>query len=79
MKTQNQIIMHYDVYKTGVNKSYQMISIILLKKSVMWWKKLFFHLLDLALVSVQILQWKMFTKKFGLHKFMEESGKGACC
>jgi hypothetical protein len=42
----------------------------------MRWNKLFFYPLDLALVSAQILQWKMCTKKFILYKFMENVAKG---
>jgi hypothetical protein len=40
------------------------------------WKKLFFHLLDLALVNAQILQWEVCTNKFRLYKFIEKVAKG---
>jgi maltodextrin utilization protein YvdJ len=46
------------------------------RKSVKWWKKLFFHLFDLALVNAHILHRKKCTKKFRLHKFVEKVAEG---
>jgi hypothetical protein len=39
-------------------------------------EEIVFHLFDLALVNAHILHWKKYTKKFRLHKFMEEVTKG---
>jgi hypothetical protein len=46
------------------------------RKSVKWWKKLFFHLFDLALVNAHILHRKKCTKKFRLHKLIEKVAEG---
>jgi len=43
-------------YKTGVDRSYQMLSYYSFeRKTIKWWKILFFHLFDLAVVNAHIL------------------------
>jgi maltodextrin utilization protein YvdJ len=60
-------------YKIGVDKSDQILLYYSFqRKSVKWWKKLFSHLFDLALVNAHILHQKRCTKKFRLHKFIEK-------
>jgi hypothetical protein len=61
MKRQNQIQPCIKLVLINLTKCYL---IILLKKSVKLWKKLFLHLFDLALVNAQILHWKKCTKAF---------------
>jgi hypothetical protein len=63
----------HNKYKTGVDRSDQMLSYYSFeRKTVKWWKKLFFHLFDLVVVNSHILhnktskkkrQWKFSTKK----------------
>jgi hypothetical protein len=63
--------MSYNKYKIGVDKSYQLLSYYLFqRKSVKWWKKLFFHLFDLAVVNVHILHRMRSKQKFRLYKFL---------
>jgi hypothetical protein len=46
------------------------------RKSVKCWKKLFFHLFDLALVNAHILHQKKCTEKFRLPKLIEKVAEG---
>jgi hypothetical protein len=76
-KTKRSAVLDYNKYKIGVDKSDQMLSYYSFhRKSVKWWKKLFFHLFDLALVNAHILHQKKYTKKFRLHKFTEKVAEG---
>jgi hypothetical protein len=43
---------------------------------VKWWKKLFFHLFDLALVNAHILHRIRPKQKFRLYKFLEKVAEG---
>jgi maltodextrin utilization protein YvdJ len=76
-KTRPSAVLDYNKYKIGVDKSDQMLLYYSFqRKSVKWWKKLFFHLFSLALVNAHILHWKKCTKKFRLHKFIEKVAEG---
>jgi hypothetical protein len=51
-KTNPTTIMDYNIHKTGVNKSDQMLAYYSFqRKSVKWWMKVFFHLCDLSTVN----------------------------
>jgi hypothetical protein len=76
-KTKPSAVLDYNKYNIGVDKSDQMLSYYSFQRnSVKWWKKLFFHLFNLALVNAHILHWKKCTKKFRLLKFIEKWQKG---
>jgi hypothetical protein len=76
-KTKPSAVLDYNKYKICVDKSDQMLSYYSFqRKSVKWWKKLFFHLFNLALVNAHILHQKECTKKFRLHKFIEKVVEG---
>ena len=64
-------------YKTGVDRSDQMLSYYSFKrKTIKWWKKLFFHLFDLVVVNAHILHNKTSKKKMSLEIFYEKAAKG---
>jgi hypothetical protein len=76
-KTKPSAVLDYNKCKIGVDKSDQMLSYYSFqRKSVKWWKKLFFHLFDLALVNAHILLWEKCTKKFRLQKLTEKVAEG---
>jgi len=72
-KIKPAVVLDYNKNKTGVDRSDQMLSYYTFsRKRVKWWKKLFFHLLYLAVVNAHILykksskkkcHWKFCTKK----------------
>jgi hypothetical protein len=69
-KDKTKTVMDYNMH----NKCDQMYYYS--KKLVMWWKKLFFHLFNLALVNSHILHWKKCIKKFWLHNLLEKVAEG---
>lgn len=67
----------YNKKKIGVDKSDQMMSYYAFRrKSVKWWKKLFFHFFDLALVNAHILHKKQATEKYRLCIFIQKVAEG---
>jgi hypothetical protein len=46
------------------------------RKTIKWWKKLFFHLFDLAVVNAHILQNKTSNKQMSLEIFYEKVPEG---
>jgi hypothetical protein len=69
--------MSYKKHKIGVDKSDQLLSYYSFqRKSVKWWKKLFFHLFDLALVTAHILHQIRTKQKFRPYKFLEMVTEG---
>jgi hypothetical protein len=46
------------------------------RKTIKWWKKLFFHLFDLAVVNAHILHTKTNKKKIKLEIFYEKVAEG---
>jgi len=67
------IVMDYNKYKTGVDRSDQMLSYYSFeRKTIKWWKKLFFHLFDLGVVNAHILHNKTSKKKMSLEIFYEK-------
>jgi hypothetical protein len=55
---------------TGVDRSDQMLSYYTFaRKTVKWWKKLFFHLFDLAAVNAHILHNRSSKEKMSLEIF----------
>jgi hypothetical protein len=42
------------------------------RNSVKWWKKLFFHLCDLAILNTHILHQMKMKENFGLFKFIKK-------
>ena len=49
-------IVDYNKFKCGVDRHDQMLSYhAFQRRSIKWWKKLFFHLLDICVVSTQVL------------------------
>ena len=66
----------YNKYKTGVDRSDQMLSYYSFeRKTIKWWKKLFFHLFDLAVVNAHILHNKTSNKKMS-EIFYEKVAEG---
>jgi len=66
-------VMDYNKYKTGVDRSDQMLSYYSFeRKTIKWWKKLFFHLFDLGVVNAHILHNKTSKKKMSLEIFYEK-------
>ena len=62
---------------TGVDRSDQMLSYYsFARKTIKWWKKLFFHLFDLAVVNAHILHTKTNKKKITLEIFYEKVAEG---
>lgn len=78
-KTKPSAVADYNKYKIGVDKSDQMLSYYSFqRKSVKWWKKLFFHLFDLTLVNAHIIHRKKSrpAEKLRLHKFLQRVAEG---
>ena len=76
-KTKPEAVVQYNKYKIGVDKSDQLLSYYSFqRKSVKWWKKLFFHLFDLAIVNSHILHQKQATQKIRLRQFLEKIADG---
>ena len=70
-------VLDYNKYKTGVDRSDQMLSYYSFsRKTIKWWKKLFFHLFDLAMVNSHILHNKSSKKKISLEMFYEKVAEG---
>jgi hypothetical protein len=62
---------------TGVDRSDQMLSYYTFaRKTVKWWKKLFFHLFTLAAVNAHILRNKSSKEKMLLQIFYKKVAKG---
>jgi len=63
-------MLDYNKYKTGVDRSDQMLAYYSLeRKTINWWKKLIFHLVDLVVFNAQILHNKTCKKKMSLEVF----------
>jgi hypothetical protein len=63
-KAKPSAVLDYNKYKIGANKSDQILSYYSCQiQSVKWWKKVFFHLFDLALVNAHILHRKKMHKE----------------
>jgi hypothetical protein len=65
-------VLDYNKYKIGVDRSDQMLSYYSFSRTTKWWRKLFFHLFDLVMVTAHILhnksnkekcRWKFSMKK----------------
>jgi len=70
-------VLDYNKNKTGVDRSDQMLSYYTFsRETVKWWKKLFFHLLDLAVVNAHILYKKSSKVKMSLEIFYEKVAEG---
>jgi hypothetical protein len=70
-------VVDYNKYKIGVDKSDQLLAYYSFqRKSVKWWKKLFFHLYDLDLLNAHILHRMKCKENFWLNKFMEKVAEG---
>ena len=70
-------VLAYNKYKTGVDRSDQMLSYYSFeRKTIKWWKKLFFHLFDLAVVNAHILYNKASNKQMSLEIFYEKVAEG---
>jgi hypothetical protein len=64
-------------YKTGVDRSDQMLSYYSFeRKTRKWWEKLLFHLFDLVIVNAHIFHNKTSKKKVSLEVFYEKVAKG---
>ena len=76
-KIKPAVVLDYNKYKTGVDRSDQMLSYYTFsRKTVKWWKKLFFHLFDLAVVNAHILHNKSREEKMPLEIFYEKVAEG---
>ena len=76
-KIKPAVVLDYNKNKTGVDRSDQMLSYYTFsRKTVKWWKKLFFHLLDLAVVNAHILYKKSSKEKMSLEIFYEKVAEG---
>jgi hypothetical protein len=70
-------VLDYNKYKTGVDRSDQMLSYYSFeRKMIKWRKKLFFHLSDLAIVNAHILHTNTNKKKLSLQIFYEKVAAG---
>jgi len=70
-------MLDYNKYKTGVDRSDQMLSYYSFeRKTIKWWKKLFFRLVDLVVVNSHILHKKTSKKKMSLEIFYEKVAEG---
>jgi len=70
-------VLDYNKYKTDVDRSDQMLSYYSFeRKTIKWWKKLFFHLFDLAIVNAHIFHNKTSKKKMSLEVFYEKIAEG---
>jgi len=67
----------YNKYKIGMDRSDQMLSYYSFeRKTIKWWKKLFFHLFNLVIVNAHILRNKTSKKKMSLEVFYEKVAEG---
>jgi len=70
-------MLDYSKYKTGVYRSDQRLFYYSLeRKTINWWKKLFFHLFNLVAVSAHILHDKTRKQKMSLEIFYEKVAEG---
>jgi hypothetical protein len=70
-------VLPYNKYKTGVDRSDQMLSYYSFeRKTIKWWKKLFFYLFDLVVVNAHILHNKSSNNKMSLGIFYEKVAEG---
>jgi hypothetical protein len=70
-------VLDYNKYKTGVDRSDQMLSYYSFgRKSIKWWRKLFFHLFDLVMVNAHILHKKSSKEKMSLEMFYAKVAEG---
>jgi len=70
-------VLDYNKCKSVVDRSDQMLSYYSFERKVIkWWKKLFFHLFDLAVVNAHILDTKTNKKKILLEIFSEKVTEG---
>jgi len=76
-KIKPTVVLDYNKNKTGVDKSDQMLSYYTFsRKTVKWWKKLFFHLFELAVVNAHILYKKSRKEKMSLEIFYGKVAEG---
>ena len=69
--------MDFNKYKTGVDRSDQMLAYYSFeRKTIKLWEKLFFHLFDLIVVNAHILHNKTSKKKMSLENFYEKFAEG---
>src|SRR5215510_14050517 len=65
------------MYKTSVDRSDQILSYYTFaRKTVKWWKKRFFHPIDLTVVNAHILYKKSSEAKMSLEIFYEKVAEG---
>ena len=65
-------VLDYNKYKVGVDRSDQLLAYYAYRRrQVKWWKKLFLHLFDLAIVNACILYNTTHAHKLRLQQFME--------
>jgi hypothetical protein len=70
-------VLDYSKYNIGVDRSDQMLSYYSFeRKMIKRWKKLFFHLFNLAIVNAHILHTKMNKKKLLLEILYEKIAEG---
>ena len=76
-KMKPSAVLDYNKYKTGVDRSDQMLSYYSSgRKTIKWWKRLFFRLFDLIVVNAHILHNKTSKKKMLLEIFYEKFAEG---
>lgn len=67
------LILDYNLYKTGVDRNDQLHSYYpFQRKTMKWWKKLFFHVFVMALVNGYILYKEVTGKRKPLADYMKE-------
>ena len=70
-------MLDYSKHNTGVDRSDQMLAYYSLeRKTIKWWKKLFFYLFHLVVVNAHILHNKTRKKKITLEIFYEKVAEG---
>jgi hypothetical protein len=75
--TKPAALLDYNKYKTGVDRSDQMLSHYLFeRKTIKWWKELFLHLFDMVVVSAHILHNKTSKKEMLLEIFYKKVAEG---
>jgi hypothetical protein len=76
-KIKPSAVLDYNMYKTGVDRSDQMLSCYSIQRKTMkWWKIHFFHLFDLVVVNTHNLHNKTSNNKMPLEIFYEKFAEG---
>ena len=77
------MIIQYNTYMGGVDKCDQYLSYYSLgRKSIKWWKKVFFRLFELCIINAMVVYFNKnieFSKRMQAHNFFHEILARECC